>query len=281
MRIIKWTLSGVGVLFGCLLIFLFISFRSMGQSDDGTVKTLKDAGLDPVFETVLYDSQKVQVIRIGDLTKPKILFVHGSPGDWTAFENIYLDKSISDNYCMIAYDRPGYGGTELPSEPILRIQASVAKTIMDTYANDEKFIVVCHSYGGGVVSQLLVDYPDMLEKAVLAAPALSPDQQEPRWYNKMAKWRIINWFIGDQMRASNIEMLGLAPSLREITDQLSDIQTPTVFIHGERDWLVPYETVSYWQKHVDDQNVDYVLRKKMGHLIPFNFPELIVDGIKD
>ncbi|MCB0738450.1 MAG: alpha/beta hydrolase [Bacteroidetes bacterium] len=279
MKIIKWTFSSIGILLVAMLTFLFISFRTMGQSGESNFKELQDAGLEPVYETVLYDSSLIQTIRIGDISRPKILFVHGSPGDWTAFQSVYLDSSINSKYCMIAFDRPGYGGTEMSAEPVLAIQANVAKRVIDAYAPNEKFIVVCHSYGGGVVSQMLVDCPDRISHAVLAAPALSPSHQEPRWYNKVAKWRIVNWFIGDDMRASNAEMLGLAPSLRLIEPKLDSIKVPMVFIHGEKDILVPYETVQYWKDHVDDQYVEYVLGDDFGHFFLFSDPEMIVNGI--
>jgi pimeloyl-ACP methyl ester carboxylesterase len=112
----------------------------------------------------------------------------------------------------------------------------------------------------------------------LAAGAVAPDFQEPRWYNKLARIKLINKLIGKDMRSSNVEMIGLAPSLRELEDLYENNKVEQVFIQGKKDVLVSYRSTDYW-KSFKMKNVTYILREDMNHFIPWSDPNLIFDAI--
>lgn len=259
---------------------LLYSFQSKDDPQDRTIQEMLEEGVVPTCFLMPYGEDVVNTVYVGDPRNPKILFIHGSPGDWTAWSGFMTDSTLLEHYFMIAFDRSGYGHTTVDPQPNLALHGDVAIAIMNQYGPNEKFTIVGHSYGGAVVGQLLVSAPEKLDKAILAAPAISPDHQEPRWYNKLARRKLINKLIGNDMRSSNVEMLGLSESLRNIEGSFPQVTVPQVFIHGERDILVPYATVDYWKSH-KMTSVDYVLRKDMNHFVPFSDPELIFNAIMD
>lgn len=277
-KVLKLTGFGLASIFLLGITGLFYSFQNESDSEEKTIKEMLEQGVEPTCFLLEWEDEVINTVYVGDPTKQKVLFIHGSPGDWTSWSGLMTDSSLLANFFMISFDRPGYGGTTIDPQADLAEHGRAAIAIMEQFGPNEKFIIAGHSYGGAVVGQVLVSAPERVEKAILAAPAISPDHQEARWYNKMARLKLINMLIGKDMRSSNVEMIGLSESLRNIEDSFPLVQTPQVFIHGEKDILVPYATVDYWQSH-KMPSVDYVLRADMNHFVPFSDPDLIIKAL--
>ena len=228
-----------------------------------------------------YNKYLINHIIIGDTNKPKVLLIHGSPGSWGAWEHILLDSSLLNRFCMIAYDRPGYGKTTVPAQDQLTEQAQTAISIINDFLKEgEQLIIVGHSYGGAVVEQLMIDYPSLVKKAVLVSPTLSPVLQEARWYNNLAEFKLINLLLPNDLKHSNYEMLGLSESLRKNEEVLKHINTRMVYIQGKKDILVPLETVDYFRSFNHD-SIDYIIKSDMNHFVPWSHPKLIIDAIHE
>ena len=185
-------------------------------SDKGTFAALDTNRVPYEKSQVAYGDYEISAIRVGDPDKPKVLLIHGSPGHWYDWEHVITNPDLLANFCMIAYDRPGYGGTTIPPVRELSEQADVAAAVMKYYCsnNVNTYAVAGHSYGGGVVEQLLLDYPDMAGKGVYVAGTLSPDHQKRKWYNYAANLWVVQWLLPKEMRSSNREMMSLAESTR-------------------------------------------------------------------
>ncbi len=266
-----------------LIVVIFIALgiyamNAMGQNDQKAFDELKNAGATPKIESVDFMGGKINTISVGDPKRQRVLFIHGSPGDWSAWKGFLQDTMLLDSFFMVAYDRCGYGKTTINAQAQLQIHGETAKAIMDQYGNDQKWMIVGHSYGGAVVAYLIANYPNKIERAVLAAGAISPEFQEPRWYNKLAQKSLVNKLIGENMRASNLEMIGLPNGLRLLEEKYQNSEVEQVFIQGKKDVLVPYESMDYW-KSLDMPNVTYVFKDDMNHFIPWSNPELIIDAL--
>ena len=230
----------------------------------------------------LNDTTELGVLQaqiVGDTSLLPVLLIHGSPGEWSDWSNIITDSVLCSKYYFIAVNRPGYGATTIMATDDLQIQANCAWLPLIKLKENKKVIVVGHSYGGAVVAKLLVHKSTKIRKAVLVAPAVAPNYQEAKWYNKLAKRKVFNWFIGAKFKSSNIEMLGLSDELKANESQLADVNVPIDFIHGEKDMLVPYKTVAYWNS-IYNGEVNFILKKKMNHFVPWSDPKLIIESIK-
>ncbi|MBI3143557.1 MAG: alpha/beta hydrolase [Bacteroidetes bacterium] len=276
----KWLVVALLVISGVVgIVLLAFSVKSREKKDKGLEK-LAHKGVVAQVEYLPYQNGQVKWVAVGDPAKPKLLFIHGSPGDWAGWADFMSDTDLLGTYYMVAYDRMGYGGTTIPAEGDLAKHGALAFGLMKFISPVDRWLVVGHSYGGAVVAHLMATHPEILDKAVLIAPAVSPNLQEPKWYNKIARNGLVNKLIGKDWRASNVEMLGLSGSLRHIEPRFQYLEMKQVFIHGQRDMIVPFETVAYWQEqHMAD--VSYVTDKKMNHFVPWSHPWYVKDAILD
>ncbi len=250
-----------------------------GIDEESTLVKLKNAGVAYEQNYVDYQGFRINTYRIGNPELPKALLIHGSPGHWSDWVNVLLDKKLLSKMCLIVMDRPGYGNTDMPPARELSQQADVAKSVMSYYCNDyECYTVAGHSYGGGVVEQILLDHPGTTAKGIYVAGTLSPAHQPRKWYNYLASMTLVNWMVPKIMQASNIEMMNLQADLRMNTSRIGDIRQPIVLIQGTADVLVPYETVEFYRE-MKSEGVSYVIVEGMNHFIPWSNPELIVDAL--
>ena len=261
-----------------IIVLLFQRFKAQFDAE----KVLTELHLKNVFPTstmVPYHEDEIHTSYVGDLSKPKVLLIHGSPGYWYDFKNIFSDTNLSKNYCIISYDRPGYGKTSVPVKKRLSDQAKVVAAVLSHFTKkNEKSIVLGHSYGGAVLEQSILDYPDKIGHAIYIAPCLSPEFQKAKWYNLLISGGLPNKMMPQELRVSNLEMMALEHDLGLNEQGLSEIKVPTTYIQGKKDVLVPYQTQEYYLKH--HKNVKSILLNDLNHFVPWSKPELIINAIK-
>ena len=268
---------GIALVIGAVLAVSILSFMPDGGSE--VLERLNEAGIYPKSRIVSYqDSLQIRAMQIGEPSKPALLLIHGSPGDWSAWEHIITNDSIREAFHIISIDRAGYGETTVPALEKLDEQANIVWYMMQELSQIRNITVAGHSYGGAVVEQLLIDHPDAFKKAVLVAPTLGPILMAPRWYNKVADWSLMKRLISNDLSSSNIEMMGLPISLQINEIKLPQIETPIIYIQGIEDILVPHETVDYFKEH-KPSGVKYVIIEDMNHFTPWSDPYLITDAI--
>jgi len=174
---------------------------------------------------------------------PRVIFIHGSPGS-AAYYGDYL-RELVDDCEPIAVDRLGYGesaavGAVVPFE---RHAAAIAPLLEER--GGVKPILVGHSLGGPIAARVAADYPDRVGGLVVVAGNLDADLEQPRWYNELARWRILQPFMAEFLKVSNREMWGCRAQVEGLETKLDRITCPMVFIQGTNDSLVPYESIRY------------------------------------
>jgi pimeloyl-ACP methyl ester carboxylesterase len=264
-----------------VIVVVILTIMSFITPDSGekVLERLKEKNIYPVSKIISYhDSLRIKVVTVGDTSKPALLLIHGSPGDWSAWENIITNDSVRAQFYILTIDRAGFGETTVPALVSVNDQADVVWQVMEYESITNNITIAGHSYGGAIVEQLLINYADAFDLAVLVAPTLSPDLMQPRWYNKVAKWKLVNKIISQDLKSSNLEMLGLPASLELNKDAVNSIETPIVYIQGKKDVLVDHETVDYFHR-LKPKGVKYVIIDDMNHFTPWSDPYLITDAI--
>jgi pimeloyl-ACP methyl ester carboxylesterase len=270
-------LSVTVILLMGLTVVLIERMRST-FNDDKVVSELTDKGIKPSTAYIQFGEYVIHSKWIGDPTAPKVLFIHGSPGYWFDFKKILSDSLLVNNFCLIAFDRPGFGKTTVPAMKNLANQARITNTVLEHYTRPgEKSIVLGHSFGGAVLEQFLLDHPGKVRHAIYVAPCLSPKYQEAKWYNLIATGGLPQRIMPHELKNSNKEMLSLSECLQKNEAQLSDIDVPTTYIQGKKDILVPYKTLEYYKNH--HQDIEAILLDDLNHFVPWSKPELIVEAI--
>ena len=102
--------------------------------------------------------------------KKTYLLVHGAwEGAWSWKETTkYLEKSGSD---VISIDLPGHGNDKTPIEVIsLRLYADRVRTELERIG--KPVVLIAHSFGGFVISQVAEDVPEKIEKMIFVASVI-------------------------------------------------------------------------------------------------------------
>ncbi|TGK64653.1 alpha/beta hydrolase [Leptospira wolffii] len=217
----------------------------------------------------------VQGCEEGSIRKV-LVFVHGSPGNWANYLRYFEDPELQKKYCLLGMDRPGFGKSP---KAIPDVNAQAEKLVTSLYSilgNEKKknIILLGHSYGGPLAARMAVISPDRIRSLVLLAPAMNPETEEVRWYNRIAK--IIGPLLGKDWKNSNEEMLPLKEQLTEIAPDWKKIQADTIVVQGEEDGLVSPENLEFVRKNFPPQRIlkTYLLTGE-GHFIPWKRFDLV------
>ena len=133
-------------------------------------------GLAPLAsQTIPVGDRHLYTVVGGDTSsRIALLFLHGSPGSWSA-NKFYLNDSSLQQYLLLAPDRPGFGASDFGEAlPSLAGQSHMMQALMDTWPG-RQFLIVGHSYGCSLAQQLAFDDPDRVAAVVHVAPPLDPD----------------------------------------------------------------------------------------------------------
>lgn len=103
----------------------------------------------------------------GEKGRPLILFLHGFPEFWYAWEAQL--REFGTDFFAVAPDLRGFNLSDMPAG----LDAYKARHIVDdilglaTHLGYDKFILVAHDWGGAVAWNLAISFPERLHKLVI------------------------------------------------------------------------------------------------------------------
>jgi pimeloyl-ACP methyl ester carboxylesterase len=117
---------------------------------------------------------------------PVLVLIHGLSANLRDF-SASLYEPLSQNYRVIAIDRPGYGYSERPEGawPDPGRQAAIIHQLL-RQLKVEQPVLVGHSWGAAVVLAYMLAHPDKTAAGVLLAGATHPWSGGVAWYNSLA-----------------------------------------------------------------------------------------------
>jgi len=214
-------------------------------------------------------------VRLGDEMLPSLLLVHGSPGDWSAWTSILEESSLVENYNIIVIDRPPYNNSR-GNGGSLQTQSNVLQDLI--LAECDPCIAMGHSYGGALVLQLAVDYPDHFSKIISLAGTVAAPNQQPKCYNYMGNNSLIASFLSPSFKASNAEMMKLSKDLMLLYPRLDDLTADVILFQGGKDVLVAPDSPFYLFSKLDNITIDY--NSERDHFMIWTDIEAIVSILK-
>ncbi|HHP7241539.1 MAG TPA: alpha/beta fold hydrolase [Cyclobacteriaceae bacterium] len=239
----------------------------------------EDSSVSPEINQIKVEGRSINYAQVINGKDNLAVFVHGSPGSWSAFKHFLKADSLIQATDMISIDRPGFGYSDFgKAEPSIKQQAFLMARVLQQYKN-KNIILVGHSLGGPVVARMAMDYPGLVGGLVLVAPSVDPEQEKYEWYRHVMKNSIFKYIIPKSFRVSNEEILPLKEELKLMLPYWKDIQTPTIVIQGTNDQLVPKENADFVRKMVPEEYLDVWMIEGMNHFVPWSRPELIAKGI--
>ena len=235
-----------------------------------------------VVEHVRLDSTSVRyVAQLKSKSSPTIVFVHGAPGSLSDYARFLSDKELTQKANVISVDRPGYGYSQF-GEPMtsLEKQANTLHQALQRKYGFQDIILVGHSYGGPVIAQMAILFPEIYETIVLLAPALDPQNEKDIKIAKMAKWKMTKWMVPMAMKVAAAEKFSHVSELKNLDKKWGDFSSKAIILHGTSDRLVPFENVAYLENKIPDKkNLKTIILKGEDHFLPWTRFDLIKDEL--
>lgn len=237
------------------------------------------------FHSVAFAKHKIHYASSGDLDKPGVLFIHGTPGGWEAFESYLQSTRLQRDFFIVSVDRLGWGQSALAPELIdgeFGLQARAIKAVIDQYPM-KKWTLVGHSLGASIAPKVALYAPDSVDSLLLLAGSLDPKLGKPRWYNWAASTWAVSSLIGNSMRYSNREIMGLAKQLKLMDAELklALLDADLLIMQGAKDKLVSPKNPSYaasqWEATFN--TVDVIQLSDEGHFLPWRQAALVVQSL--
>jgi pimeloyl-ACP methyl ester carboxylesterase len=256
------------------ILLLWIVFAEscmkMRISDSLAKKEFSDSGVVLTTKTMLINGFPFHYAETGSDTLPTLLFVHGTPGSWDAFQHYLRNKELLKRYRVISIDRPGFGYSNFGVPLHLGKQTEIICDWMDSIRNGKPFIIIGHSLGGPLVVKLAAARPQYTKDIIILAGALDPHAEKPEKWRPVLFKTPLNLLVPGAMRPSNEELWYLKTDLYEMQPDFAKITCPVYVMHGVKDMLVPYSNTVYAKKmFTHAANFELITFPEENHFIPW------------
>lgn len=222
----------------------------------------------------------IHYLETGNKEAPSLVFIHGSPGSWSAWKNYLTDSLLQKKYRIIAPDRPGFGYSDFRKSKDLEEQASILNTFLAKIDNGKPITLIGHSYGGPLIVEMALEEPKQYENLMILAGALDPEAEKPEKWRKPLLWFPLKYIVPGALRPSNDELWYLKQDLITMRTDLKYLSQNVMIIHGTEDSLVPYQNVSFMQKHFTNTNTLKVISlENEDHFIVWSQESLIKEEL--
>ncbi len=273
-RKLKWRYMLIGVL--TLYIVLCQSCMTMRMNSKETANYFETSKVPFVSKTAIVGEHKIHFIQTGNVDKPTLFFVHGSPGSWDAYKQYLSDSLLLKKYRMIAIDRPGFGNSNFGNAEDLGTQAKVIEDFITQVDNMQPLVLIGHSMGGPVILKMATDHPDRFPNLVVLAGSIDPKAETPELWRKVLLSKPLRYLIPGALRPSNDELWWLKKDLYDMEPNLKHITSKVTIIHGTKDQLVPYKNMRYMNRQlVNAKSIDNISIENANHFIPWEHYDLI------
>lgn len=235
--------------------------------------------VDIQFGNLTVDDRKMHYAYVDQGLDTMIVFIHGSPGSWSAFIDFFNADSLRNRFDIISVDRPGFGQSGFGvAEPSLEIQAFQINEVLKQFPGKQK-ILIGHSLGGPVIARMAMDFPEAYLGMILVAPSIDPEMEEDEWYRGVIDTQVGAFFTPKEFEVSNDEILPLKGELEKMVPMWDQIKIPTIVIQGTEDSLVPKENAAFAKQMLPDSLLEVFLLEDVNHFIPWSHPEEIIKAI--
>lgn len=275
----------------------------------------------PNGDFVEVDGIKLHYLSKGN-GKP-VVFLHGGVLSSEDFSDV-IELAAQEGYKAIAFDRPGYGHSERPTnEKVTPItQAKLIHKALKKLNITDPIILVGHSWSGTMIMSYALQFPndveglvtlggamykegypaengdalselvttpilgDLIMNTLLATPlgksmgkettkaTFSPETPPAGYEEKL----LALWGRPTQFKANREDTLAFPITSKQISSRYKEIEVPTIIVVGEND---PFGTIKMAERLQKDlPNSKMVRLPNVGHMIPENHPEKVLDAIE-
>ena len=253
---------------------------TMRSSSKETKEYFESAGIAYIDSTVRIHNRDIHYIQTGKNDAQTLVFIHGSPGGWGAWETYMSEEKFIKNYRVIAPDRPGFGFSDFRKSLNLSEQASLLNSFLQGISNGKPVTLIGHSYGGPLIAKMALENPKGYDNLVILAGALDPDAEKKERWRKPLTWIPLKYLVPGALKPSNDELWMLKQDLIELKPQLRDLKEHVIIIHGTNDKLVPYSNVAFMEKEfINAASIEVTTLENERHFIVWDRESLVKEKI--
>ena len=260
-----------------VILALFILDAVMSYSDEEIREELGDS-----VQITYEGPYKVRTVLLQDSLiddRPLIVFSHGAPGSWDAFKAYMKSGKLQAKADMIAYDRPGYGGSSRKAMSSIYEQARILNEIILPYRNSP-IILVGHSYGGPIVAASAILDSSHVKHVIMIAPVIVPEHEKIWWFSYFSYWKMTRWMLPKSFQTAGSEKFAHSAELAAFDSEWRKLMVPTTHIHGEDDDIAPsYYNIEYSKSALKDSMTTRLFYPDKGHLIIWSDEDMITNQI--
>jgi pimeloyl-ACP methyl ester carboxylesterase len=212
--------------------------------------------------------------------KQLIIFVHGTPGSYSAFRSYLNDPVMQETFHMISVTRPGWRFDDDEKVPSLDEQAAALRPLLDMDRSGKGAVLMGHSYGGPVIARTAMNYSELVAGLVFVATTGDPQLSGPRWYNRFAVV-LPRFILGASLKGANAEIMPLRPQLEAMLPHWQNLAMPVLIVQGDKDRLVHPDNALFLQRMLVNSQVRFLDREGLGHFVLWEEASLIRDNLID
>jgi pimeloyl-ACP methyl ester carboxylesterase len=216
---------------------------------------------------------ELQYAEAGEVGKPTIVFIHGTPGSWRSLGRMLTASELKQRARLISIDRPGWGGSPLQdkdTEGSFAAQVDLIEPLLrklKAESGGQELILVGHSYGASISPYIAYTYPELVDGLLMASGAIDPQLGKPRWYNRAAAVWPISRMIDDRLVKANVEIWGVYDALKTLEPWWQSVSIPMIYMQGEEDELVHPRNLDFAEHFLPPANTKVVRIPDQGHLV--------------
>jgi pimeloyl-ACP methyl ester carboxylesterase len=239
-------------------------------TDDEAIADFKKVGVMLHSRTVTINRHHLHYVYSGGDTLPVLVFLHGSPGSWSTFENYLKDSELLKHFNMIAVDRPGFGYSDYGDAEHLDEQAKLIGSLLHRLKTGKPMFLIGHSLGGPLIVELAYNNTDLIDGLVILAGSVDPKEETSEAWRSVLSYSPLRYFIPGAMRQSNDELMYFKKDVLQVPHMLSQVKCRVYILHGDHDSLVPYGNALYAKRNlINAKSVELVTLKGADHFIPW------------
>lgn len=228
---------------------------------------------DPRTEDVLVHGHEVATHRWGE---PDVVLLHGIGVSHRYFRPL-ARHLVGAGLGVLAPDLPGFGRSPRPPRPLAI--AEHARVVAELCDSTRPAVVVGHSMGAQVATELAVTRPDLVRRLVLLGPVTDPAARsagrqglrllrDTRHESLAANLLMLHDWLrcGPRWYAASVPPMVDHP----LGDRLALVRCPVVLLRGEHDPVTPRHLLERWAARHPDAVVGEVPGE--GHVAMLRSP---------
>lgn len=203
-----------------------------------------------------------------------ILLIHGFAGGSYDYGDLGNDLQLFRNFDVFTFTLPGHDkfiiNKVTKEDWIKAAEKQIEKIINNGY---KKIYIIGHSMGGIIAAHLASKYPEV-KKLVLAAPAfkyfsfkndkldvIESIKKVPKLFKDYDSETVISRVLKVPILTIK-EFIELAESH---TNDVKNIEVPTLILHGVNDEIVPADSVNYVYDNISSKSVTLIELENLTH----------------